>query len=247
MTLRSILISSATLLFSTTAALAGVGEINNPKVTKDEFEAQYNATRVDDKGTSHNKQTHRAEFEYGFTDSFAAEIGFKFEDSRAESFDLNAIYLEGKYQFTDQKDGYWLSSAGLGEWVFNTDNGPDVVEAKLLAQRDQKHFRHRGNLILEREVGGGSNDETELATRWYSRWNASKHFKPGFEWHAEYGTLDHIKDWDDQEHYIGPALFGDLFEVGDMEVEYELSHTFGITDASEQGVTRLMIEFKKEF
>lgn len=228
---------------------AGVGEIISPSVTKDQFEAQYHFTRSeDDRASKDDSMTHRAEFEYGFTDDWLGEIGFKFEDKPGEDLDLKSVYLEGKYQMTDQKDGWWLSSGLLGEYVFNADDGPEKVEAKLLFQRDEELFRHRGNIILEREVGGGDSDEIEIGSRWFSRWNLDEHFKPAIEWHAEWGTTSDIKSFDEQKHWVGPGIYGDLIKFSDgSKIEYETAYNFGITSPAEDGVFRLKLEYKKQF
>lgn len=229
--------------------IAGVGKISGPEVEKGAFEAKYLLTHTeDDRDSKDSNEVHRAEFEYGFTENWAGEIGFKFEDKYREDFDLKSTYIEALRTFTRQDEGWWLSSGLIGEYVINTDHGPNKIESQLRLQRNQEMFRFRFNTTLEREIGGGADDETALGTRASAIYKLHPNANPGFEWHAEWGTLDNIADSDDQGQWVGPALYGDLFTLPDGSMfEYQLAYMFGLTDASEDGVARFVLEYKTHF
>ncbi len=230
-------------------AMAGVGKISGPEVEKGEFEAKYLLTHTeDDRDSKDSNEVHRAEFEYGFTENWAGEIGFKFEDNQKDDFDLKSTYFEALRTFTRQDSGWWISSGLIGEYVINTDGGPDKIESQLRLQRNQDKFRIRFNTTLEREIGGGSEDETELGTRASVIYKLHPNFKPGAEWHADWGTLDEIADSEDQGQWVGPALYGDLFTLpGGSKFEYQAAYVFGLTDASEDRVARFLLEYKTHF
>lgn len=236
-------------IFTPTLAIAGVGKISGPEVEKGEFEAKYLLTHTeDDNDTKDSNEVHRAEFEYGFTENWAGEIGFKFEDKYREDFDLKATYFEATRTFTRQHEGWWLSSGLVGEYVINTDSGPDKIESQLRLQRNQDQFRIRFNTTLEREIGGGAEDETELGTNASVIYKLHPNAKPGVEWHAEWGTINEIADSNKQGQWVGPALYGDLFTLGDGSTfEYQAAYVFGLTDASEDGVARFILEYKTHF
>lgn len=228
---------------------AGVGKISGPEVEQGEFEAKYLMTHTeDDIRAKDSNETHRAEFEYGFTENWAGEIGFKVEDPSNENADLKEIYLEATRTLTRQHDGWWLSSGLVGEYAFNTDSGADAIESELRLQRSGEYFRLRFNTLLERQVGDDAEDEIELGSRASAMLKMHKNINPAIEWHAEWGSLSEIKKRDEQEHFVGPAIYGDLLSLpGGGEIEYQAAYVFGLTDASEDGVARFILEYKREF
>lgn len=248
MTSRLLLATSA-LMLAPAIALAGVGKISGPEVEQGEFEAKYLGTHTeDDRASKDDNNTHRLEFEYGFTENWSGEIGFKADDYNNQEADLKAVYLEALRTMTRQSDGWWLSSGLLGEYVVNTDHGPNKVEGQLRLQRMQGPVRVRFNTTLEREVGGGDEEEIEIGTRASAMYKTHPNINPAIEWHADWGTLSDIKPSDEQSHWVGPALYGKLFELADgSEIEYQAAYVFGLTDASEDGVARFILEYKREF
>lgn len=226
-------------------ATAQVGKVNNPLVTKGQWELDYNLVNyVDDDSTLNNDLRQKLSLEYGLTERLAVEVGGDWRRSDAESLHSHAVFGEVKFELTSQQDGFWVSSGVLGEYVVNTSGDPDVIEAKLLLQKEHGDgkFRHRCNLTLEREVGSGASDDVAFGTRWYSRWNAHRNFKPGFEWHATWGEVDDFNSWDNQRQYIGPAVHGEMFKRGQTKVNYEIAYVFGLTDASRDGALRFRLE-----
>jgi hypothetical protein len=66
------------------------------------------------------------------------------------------------------------------------------------------------------------------------------------------GWLDQ-KGFDNQEHYIGPAAYGE-FEVysnysgeKDIELEYRVAYLFGVSDAAHDGELIAQIGYEFEF
>jgi len=226
-------------------ATAQVGKVSGPLVTEGQWELDYNLVDyLDDNSALNNDLRQKLSLEYGLTEKWAVEVGGDWRRSDTESLHTDSVFLEVKREFTDQKDGWWLSSGTLAEYVLNTSGDPDAVEAKLLLQKEHGDgkFRHRANITLEREVGSGASSDVAFRTRWYSRWNAHPHFKPGFEWHAAWGEVDDFNSWEDQRQYIGPAVHGELFKHGKAKVNYEIAYVFGVTDASRDGALRFRLE-----
>lgn len=235
------------------SAHASVGEILSPSVDKDELEVQYNGLRTGDGGKGkNNAQTHGFQVEYGLTDRLAIEGGVAYKRSSGESLDFDSAVAEAKYELTSQEEGYWLGFGVLGEYVYKDDSRSDKIEAKLLASHETEQFFTRGNLILDREIGSDRKKGVRLRSRMSTEYDLNEYFNPAIEWHAEWGTLNHIEDSDNQQHFVGPAAYGELFEWDgangqEHEIEYEISYTFGLTDASADTALRLKLEYETEF
>lgn len=230
-----------------------VGTIKSPYVNKDELKIEYKGFRFnDDKKPSNNKQKHVAEVSYGLTDNLAVEVEGIFERSSGDDIHFEKMEYELKYQLTE-KDDYWWDAGVLGIFVHNPHDGKaNKVEGLLLLQNDSYGFRHRANLILERQVGAGAKNNVDFAARWYSRYNLHKAFKPGIEWQGEFGKWNDFKASAKQEHFLGPKAYGHLTFLedavaGDGEFEYEAGYLFGLTDASADGVSVLKLEYKHQF
>ena len=228
---------------------ASVGKISGPEVSHRQAQAKYLSTHThDDQPANDGNDTYRLELEYGFAENWAAEIGLRFDDRYREDFDFTASYVEMIHTLTRQKQGWWLSSALVGEYVLGTDGGSDEVEAQLRLQRDEKQFRLRFNTSFEREVGGGASRDVFVGTRASAMLKAHANINPVIEWHADWGTTSQFYDSEDQGHWAGPAVYGDLWQLPDgSAVTYQVGYLFGITRAAEDGVARFVLEYKREF
>lgn len=236
------------LLLSSPSAQAGsVSDFAGPNVTKNQLDIEYNGTRTDDEGENHNSQAHELATAYGITDVFAIGGGIQFADSRGDSFHTDGIFAEATYQFTDQEDGYWLSSAILGEYGYSLSGDADALEASLLLQHESEQFDTIINLVVGRETGEDSSEDLSLESRVSSRYKLHNHFNPGIEWHSAWGSNRDIPGISEQEHFIGPAAYGELFPLGSSAIGYEVAYVFGITDASEDGVLRVKLEYGLHF
>lgn len=242
----------AAALLTAPSAMAAVSYIRGADAEKGEFEIEYQAVgSFDDEREKDNKRSHKIEAYYGFSDSVQLGGGFKFGRSAGDNTDLETVFVEGLYQFFEE-DEVGFNMAVLGEYVHATESGKaDKLEGKLLYDNEWGDgFETRANLILEHEIGNDRNGDTEIASRLGTVYEINDYFAPGIEWQAEYGAIDDIGSFDDeQKHYVGPVTYGELYEFGEDggEIEYELGYYFGVTDAAEDGVLRVLIEYEIEF
>jgi hypothetical protein len=203
-------------------AAAQVGKLSNPLVTRGEWKVDYNIVDYVDEssGLSHDLR------------------------QRFESLHTELVFFDLKREFTDQKDGWWLSTGARFEYVLNVSGDPDGVNGKLILQKEhgEGKFMHRTEAALLGEVGQGASDGVAFRTRWLSRWNALTNFKPGFEWHAAWGNIDRFDSPPLRRQYLGPVAYGEVFRTAAMRVNYEIGYVFGLTDNSGDGALRFRIE-----
>ncbi len=228
------------------ASPAQVGTIHNPLAAQGLWDVQYNLTSWhDDRPTLGNRQTHSLLLAYGLTERWAIVGGVSWWDTPAEDFECHSIFTELKRELTDQKDGWWLSSGVQLDYYWNVSGGVDQIEGKLLFQK--KHaggFCHRANLNWQAEVGSGAREGVQLRSRWFSRWEKYRRFKPAVEWHAAWGNIDDLLPWADQRQFVGPAIHGELWKGCERGwVGYEAACLFGATKPSEDCVVRFKLEW----
>jgi hypothetical protein len=226
-------------------AAAQVGKLSNPLINRGEWKVDYNIVDYIDEspGLSHDLRQ-RFELGYSFTEKWMGIVGSEWRSSESESVHTELVFFDLKREFTDQKDGWWLSTGARFEYVLNVSGDPDGVNGKLILQKEhgEGKFMHRTEAALLGEVGQGASDGVVFRTRWLSRWNAFTNFKPGFEWHAAWGNIDRFDSPPLQRQYLGPVAYGEVFRTAAMRVNYEIGYVFGLTDNSGDGALRFRIE-----
>lgn len=223
-------------------AFAGVGNISSPEIKPGILELEYKGERY---GGADNAQEYEIEIDYGFGRNWKA--GFDLEGSREDgSVEYDGFGFEAQYQFTDQKDGWWLSSALKGEYGFAKDSDDaDEGEIKLLLARNDGKWRTVFNADIERETGANRDHGVEVGSALKTYYKATKWIGPGIEWHAEWGELDDAGfDGGQNEHYLGPIIAGTLAEWGDGDfIAYTAGYYWGITGASYPNAARLQLQY----
>lgn len=232
----------------TQAAHAGVGKVSTPHVEKNEFEIEYNGRRTgDNERADNNNQRHLLEVEYGVSDAWQIGLEFEARRSATSQLGLQAYGVETQYELTTQNT-WWLASALKAEYLLPADAG-DASEGELLLllQRDQGLIRLVANIELAREFGDNRDGGVELETALQGIYRWNKHLSPGVEWFAEYGNIDNFNSTNRQEHFLGPMLKGELFELGNGEIGYEAGYYWGLTDSSADNAQRIKLSYELEF
>ena len=230
------------LLWSTSAFATKT--VTSPYVTKGELEVEWkgSVTHDDDNSEDDGAWEQAAEIAYGVTDRVQIELESKIKNKGDEdNTSLTAVKLESKAQLTERGQ-YWVDVGVKGEYEFNTNDGADKVELKLVMAKDIGQFTHMANLNLEREVGSDADNETEAGLAWGSRYRYNQYFEPGVELYSEFGPISDFNDTNDQEHLLGPVVYGKLGHV-----KYQVGYLAGLTDGSPDGLAKATLEYEWHF
>lgn len=221
-----------------------ISRIISPNVHKGELELEYQAVSTfDDDSAKDDDQSHKLELEYGLTDRMKVELEGVFKKEPNADMEFNKIEAATQFQFFEQGE-YWLDSGMKFAYSHALhDKDHDALEAKLLLEKTHGKLTHRLNLGLEHEVGGGASTGFERSALWGSRYRYNKQFEPGLEWQAEFGKASDHHSFNEQEHYAGPALYGEIAPG----VKYEAAYLFGVSDAAADGAARLFLEYEMHF
>ena len=100
-----------------------------------------------------------------------------------------------------------------------------------------------GNLVLERTFGPG-NHLTEMGYQWQTKYRWKPSFEFGLQGFGEMGEWDHWDASDEQNHRMGPAVFGKIGLGTKRAIKYNAALLFGTSDAAPDHTFRMQVEYE---
>ncbi len=101
---------------------------------------------------------------------------------------------------------------------------------------------------LDLGVADGDDDDAEARTtlgyQWQVLYRHSHRIYYGLQGMGEMGQWDDWAKRDDQEHKIGPTLFGRLKTAGGQRLNYNAGLLFGVTDGTPDYTLRFKLEYE---
>ncbi len=228
-------------------------EVYSPFVEQGEWEIETKGLYDRDHSKGKNAvQEYKNAIGYGVTDRWATEFYGEFERQPQEDEDGNTkisstkfthLEWENRYLLTEQGK-YWLD-AGLyfAYEIPMREKDPGKIEGKILLEKSVEQFTHKANIIFNKQVGGGTTEETTAGFAWSSRYRLSEHFQPGFEYWIDFGQINKHLPYNDQSHQVGPALYGHLTP----HIKYDVGYLFGISHAAPMGELKWILEYELRF
>lgn len=219
-------------------------KIYSPYVEKGEWEFEYFGTSAfDDHHDKDGAQAHEVSLGYGLSSHWSAELYGLFERQIDQSIQFSGVQWENRFQFFEPGQ-YWVDSGLLVAYTHATHrDDPDTLEVKVLLQKQWGRFIHRTNIGIEQEVGSHSQGGPDRVVLWSSRYKYNKYFEPGFEIQSNFGKANEHLDFSQQEHYVGPAVYGLIAP----HVKYEAAYLFGLSNAASDSAARLLLEYEMRF
>lgn len=221
-------------------------KVYDPYVDAHELEFEYRGSMsVDGDPAKDNAQKHLTSIGYGFTDWWSAEIYAEWARDPGEETTFDAFEVESLFRFTEPGE-YWADFGALVEFE-RTDRSddPDALEVKFLIAKDIGKFSAVYNINFARQMGSGASHDIELGQAFQLRYRLDRAFEPGIELYSEFGAIDDMAPWRDQDQRIGPIVAGTLpLGDGGMKIKYNVGYLFGVTDATEDGAVKATLEFE---
>src|SRR3974390_1716577 len=212
-----------------------IDKVYSPIVTEGEFEIEYSGnTTFDRNDDKNNLQSHEAELEYAPIDRLDLELAADFEKEPDGHLGITTTGFGGRYQFFEQGE-YWLDAGALVTYnaAIHRGSDPDTIEAKLLLEKQWGRILNRANIGIEQDVCSHARGGPDRIFLWNSRYRLAPHFEPGFEVQSDFGKPNEHAE----QHYIGPAIFGQILPG----LNYEAAYYFGVSGGAAKNAARLLL------
>lgn len=222
-------------------------KVYSPKVEQGEVELEVRGHRTfDNDAAKSGQEKFKVEAGYGVTDYWFTSVFGEIEKSDSGSYKYEATAWENIFQLTEQGK-YWVDVGLYLEYEHPRDAAAnDQLEVKFLLEKMTGKFVHTANLVFAREVAGSSK-ATNFEYAWRTKYLMDKHFEPGFEIYGEMGEVGHVSPSDQQDHRIGPVVYGEFASESKSKWKYELGYLFGIRDAAPDGTLKALLEYEFRF
>lgn len=181
----------------------------------------------------------------GVTEYWFTEVYLNREKEGNEG--LTYAEWENKFQFTETGK-YWVDIGFITEIEAPLSDGSEPYELKVgpLFQTESGKIQYNVNLLFERKFGGDDDEEhiTEMGYQWQVKYRWKPEFEFGAQGMGEMGEWNHWENSDQQNHRLGPAIFG-KFDLGNhRKIKYNAAMLYGLTDAAPDQTFRMQAEYE---
>ncbi len=183
-------------------------------------------------------------FGYGVTPWWATEIYGKFNRAGDASTRFDAVEWENKFQLTEPGQ-YFVDLGLLVETEFPHDRA-EGYELRIgpLLQKDFGPVQVNTNFLLERHYRATEQEVTELGYQWQVKYRWREDFEFGAQGFGSVGKWDHWDAAHDQQHMLGPAIFGRISLGGRQALRYDAAYLFKASSAAPDRTLRAQLEYE---
>ena len=244
--LLQVAMASALLMQAQSGMAFGLDEVYSPNTEYGEASLEISGAQSFDPSAAKNgAKVGEATLEIGIAPRVTVELSGEYSADPGGSLQLVAHEVQGRYQFFEPGER-WVDIGLLVQYDFSTQSdSPDTLGAKLLLQKDVGRFTHTANLGFTQNVGAFPQltDSADYTFLWSTRYRYSEEFQPGIEIQSDLGSASNFGNFNQQEHYIGPAIYGKLFG----RLSYQAGYYFGASDVAAKNAARFLLEYETHF
>ncbi len=184
---------------------------------------------------------------YGITPYWFTEAYMKYKKAPGERTHYDAFEWENKFQLTET--GKYPVDIGLFielEVPRARNEGYEFRFGPLL-QGEFDRVQVNANLFLKRQVGLASDSEpavTEFHYQLQAKYRLMREFEFGVQAFGELGKWNHWEPREQQNHRIGPAIFGKIPLGGKEAMRYDAAWLVGASKAAPDSTLRFQFEYE---
>lgn len=181
-------------------------------------------------------------FGYGVTPRWFTEVYGKWNRGDATRFD--AFEWENRFQLTEP--GEYFADFGLLVELERPRDRAEGYELRLgpLMQKDFGPVQANLNVLIARHYRADERAATELGYQWQLKYR----WRPALEFGAQgFGEVGAWNDWapaNEQQHVLGPAIFGKFALGGRHALKYDAALLFKATSAAPARTLRAQLEYE---
>jgi hypothetical protein len=182
-------------------------------------------------------------FGYGATPYWFTEFYLKYErEGRNTRFD--ALEWENKFQLTET--GKYPVDVGFiteFEWPRDRSEGYEFRFGPLF-QTELDRWQLNANLLLTNISRANEDNGTFIGYQWQVKYRWRQVLEFGMQGFGDMGRWNNRAPTDEQDHRLGPAIFGKLNLGNKQAMVYNAALLFGITDGAADRTFRLQLEYE---
>ncbi len=236
------LIKALLVLLSLSSVARAESNASSPSVTQGQMELEYELVDRFDNNRAKAGAEHELEITYGLTDRIRPQIELEFEDEANQSMKVEALAFGVQYQITKKQEA-WLESAVRLNYDFRPSDANEL-RGRLILQKQHGPYRQRVTIRADQELG---DDAQSGGPEWRvlvgSRYQLSDDYELGLEYDGTLGRGRDFNHYNMQQHYIGPAFYGEVMDA----VEYEFGYAFGISKAASNATVHFVLASSMQF
>jgi hypothetical protein len=185
-------------------------------------------------------------FGYGVTQWWFSEAYLKYHHEPGSKSQYDAFEWENKFQLTEPNQ-YFVDVGLITE--IEVPRHEEGYEFKFgpLFQGDAGPVRWNANLLFER-IFRGSPDEahpTEIGYQLQAKYALRRELEVGAQAFGEMGKWNHWDPAHEQNHRLGPAVFGKVkLGEGREALRYNAAWLIGVSDGAPKNTLRVQAEYE---
>ncbi len=245
---RAITLCSLLIGFASSPYALADYNVYSPYVEKDTLDIEARGNVVTDRNPKRRSaRQDKFEIGYGVTDWWATSIVTEYEREPGETYRRSVTAWENIFQLTE-RGKYWLDAGLHVEYASaSKKNAADILELKLLLEKNIGQFSNTLNLTFEREMGKNASHDVETSYAWHTRYHWKPELEPGIEIYGGLGNLDGLKVSNKYSHQAGPVLSGQFRLDSKSALLYQVGYLFGLNHNSDDGAVKWQLVYKRHF
>jgi hypothetical protein len=154
---------------------------------------------------------------------------------------------ENQFQFTERGQ-YWLDPGFFIEYGQVLSKGaPNEVTFGPILRKEIGPTINTVNLFIEKDIGGFSSGRPSFSYAVETRIALGTVVEPGIQAYGTPGPFGHFGPVSQQDHRIGPQLFGAFHQFGLGTLKWNGGLLFGLTPAAPRETLRWQAEYEIRF
>jgi len=236
----------ASLSLTQSAKADPASYVYSPNVVKGETELEFHGGYYGDSDNSvDGTRGHEFSVGHGMSDNWFSEVELGWEKLPHTGVEYSGLEWVNIFQLTEP--GEHIVDFGIFANLGFTDahNDPNTVEIGPMFEKELGATVNNLNLTWVRDYGSKADHITTFEYTWQTRVKGDPLLEYGFQAMGNLGEWSDMKSFHNQEHKIGPALFGE-FKVGNGsdKLKYDGALLFGATNDTPDYTLRFTVEYE---
>jgi hypothetical protein len=220
-------------------------------------DAEYGETAIETLGDwGHDPHAARSgeesfteEIEHGVTSFWLTEL--ELEQNRLPGPDVptnfSQVTSENLFQFTPRGE-YWLDAGFYFEYGQTMlPRTPNEITFGPVLRKEFFHTIDTVNIFFQKDLGNYASAGPSFLYAWETRIDLGTAIEPGFQAYGEAGAFGHFAPLGQQDHRLGPMLFGTIAALGPGSLKWNGGILFGLTPAAPRETVRWQLEYELHF